>query len=252
MRSGAGCGCEGCGAGCGPIMGGQQNFVSRMRSFGKSEARFGVGAGVWKDRLLERAEFEKLALEHLDAVYRMAFHLTRRSEEAEDLVQDVFVRAMRPAVIERFEESAGSGGMRSWLFAICHNLFYTRVKKARRQPVAVEEFFGESGTERAPDEAHPAWDRASLDWEQVDGRLRAAIDGLKPEYREVLMMWGVDGLKYREIATILEVPIGTVMSRLHRARKLVSEALGADESAMGDLGLNLGAATSSDGGDGDD
>jgi RNA polymerase sigma-70 factor (ECF subfamily) len=200
---------------------------------------------------LERVEFEKLALEHLDAVYRMAFHLSRRQEEAEDLVQEVYVRAMRPGVIERFEESAGSGGMRSWLFAICHNVFYTRAKRASRQPVAVEDFYSASGTESVPGEAVAAWDRASLDWEQVDGRLRSVIDGLKEEYREVLLMWGVDGLKYREIATILEVPIGTVMSRLHRARKLVAEGLVSDEGAMRDLGLaeRLGerAGTADDG-----
>lgn len=217
----------------------------QKRNRGNRQAPARVGASRTEGSLLERQEFERLALEHLDAVYRMAFHLTRRPDEAEDLVQEVFVRAMRPKTIERFEESAGSGGMRSWLFAICHNLFYTRLKKDARRPSTVEEFYTASDTERMPDDAPPAFDRAAFDWEHVDGRLKAAIDELKPEYREALLMWGVDGLKYREIAAIMDVPIGTIMSRLHRARKLLAERLLSDEQAASDLGLRNGA-------DGDD
>lgn len=187
---------------------------------------------------MERNEFERLALEHLDAVYRMAFHLTRRPDEAQDLVQEVYVRALRPATIARFEESAGSGGMRSWLFAICHNLFYTKLKRDARRPVSVDEFYGAASNEPPPDEPPPAFDLSQFDWEQVDGKLKALIDDLKPEYREVLLMWGVEGLKYREIATILEVPIGTVMSRLHRARKLLADQLTSDPQTAGNLGLD--------------
>jgi RNA polymerase sigma-70 factor (ECF subfamily) len=170
----------------------------------------------------------------------MAFHLTRRPDEAEDLVQEVYVRAMRPQTIARSEESAGTGGMRSWLFAICHNQFYTRIKRASRRPALVEEFYTASDTERAPAEPPPAYDRATFDWEHVDSRLKAAIDDLKPEYREALLMWGVDGLKYREIAAIMGVPIGTIMSRLHRARKLLAERLLADGSAASELGIGNG------------
>jgi RNA polymerase sigma-70 factor (ECF subfamily) len=172
---------------------------------------------------MERAEFEQSALQHLDAVYRMAYHLARKADEAEDLVQEVYARAFRPRSIERFVDNSpeGGGGMRAWLFAICHNVFYTRIKRESRQPTAVESFFEESTTERAPDEPPPQWDGQRLDFEQVDSTLKDAIDELKPEYREVLLMWGVEGLKYREIAAILDVPIGTIMSRLHRARKLL-------------------------------
>lgn len=195
-------------------------------------------------RSLEREKFEQLALEHLDAVYRMALHLARRPEEADELVQEVYARAFRPATIERFEDksapddpTSGSGGMRSWLFAICHNVFYSRIKKQSRQPSSVDAFYDESTTESMPDEALPVWNQGDLDWEHVDSRLKDAIDELKDEYREVLMLWGVDGLKYREIAEIVGVPIGTVMSRLHRARKLLSDALMGDEQIVNDLGL---------------
>jgi len=183
---------------------------------------------------MEREEFEKLALEQLDAVYRLCLHLTRSSEQAEDLVQDVYARAFRPRAIEGFEDRTedGSGGIRSWLFTIAHNVFYTKARRASKAPQAVAEFFDEASSETIPGEAPPAMDGASFDWQQVDGSLKKAIDSLKAEYREVLLMWGVEGLKYREISTILEIPIGTVMSRLHRARKILSEQLlGSDEVA---------------------
>ncbi len=189
---------------------------------------------------MERAAFERLALEHLDAVYRLALHLTRNPEEADDLVQDVYARAFRPRAIETFEDRSGdgSGGMRAWLFTITHNVFYTRIKKKARDPQAVGEFFAESTDGPLPDEPPPAWDRAGFDWEHVDARLKKAIEDLKPEFREVLLMWGVDGLKYREIAEILGVPIGTVMSRLHRARKTLADQLTSDPEAVENLGLD--------------
>ncbi|MCH7961596.1 MAG: sigma-70 family RNA polymerase sigma factor [Planctomycetes bacterium] len=189
---------------------------------------------------MERATFEKLALEHLDAVYRMACHLTRNPETAQDLVQDVFVRALNPSAVERFEDrgdEAGSGGIRSWLFTICHNVFYSHTKRESRAPAAVADFFDEQSTEALPDDPAPAWDLASFDWEQVDERLKAAIDDLTDDYREVLLLWGVEGLKYREIAEILSVPIGTVMSRLHRARKILADRIGQDRQAVDDLGI---------------
>lgn len=192
---------------------------------------------------MERTQFETLALEHLDAVYRMAMHLTRDPDEASELVQEVYVRAMRPNTIERFEDNSahGGGGMRSWLFAIAHNAFYTSLKKKARRPTAVETFFEPSDTETPPDQPPPQWDGEALDWEHVDGRLKRAIEELKPEYREVLLMWGVEGLKYREIAEILAVPLGTVMSRLHRARKLMADTLLADEELASDLGVRAAA-----------
>jgi RNA polymerase sigma-70 factor (ECF subfamily) len=179
---------------------------------------------------MERSEFERLALAQIDAVYRMALQLTRNSEQAEDLVQEVYLRALQHGVPERYEDRRGAGregeGVRAWLFTIAHHAFYSRLRRARLAPGTVGDFFNEESDERAPDEPPPAWDLASLDWEQVDERLKAAIDNLKPEYREVLLLWGVEGLKYREIAEIAGVPIGTVMSRLHRARRLVAEAIG--------------------------
>ena len=117
---------------------------------------------------MERDAFEKLALRHLDAVYRLALSLSRNQERAEDLVQDVYARAFRPNAVARFEERPdahedGTGGMRSWLFTICHNVFYTKVKRDAKAPVAVGEFYSDAADGPPPDEAPPAWDRQTLD-----------------------------------------------------------------------------------------
>ncbi len=170
---------------------------------------------------MERKKFENLALEHLDAVYRMAMQLARHPEEASDLVQETYLKALRASA--RFEEQGG--GIRPWLFKILHNVFYTHISKTRRRPTPVESFPEATTRIPQPNEPEPAWDLEALDWEHVDERLKEAIHQLKPEYRSVLLLWGVEGLKYREIAEIQEVPIGTVMSRLHRARTLLMEQL---------------------------
>ena len=185
---------------------------------------------------MERQAFEAMALEHLDSVYRLAYHLTRSPERADELVQNVYLRALKSETWTNFEERGG--GMRAWLFTIAHNAFYSDLKKEGRRPTPVGEFYEESDGELTPGEASPAWDQASFDWDQVDDALKDAIEQLKPEFREILLLWGVEGLKYREIAEILEVPIGTVMSRLHRARKLVAEALAADSDVAERLGIN--------------
>lgn len=194
---------------------------------------------------MERGQFEPLAMGQLDAVYRLALRLTRDQNKAEDLVQDTFARALRPRAVEGFDPAKSASGeigdldsaMRSWLFTICHNLFYSQIKRAAKAPMAVGEFFGETSDERPPDEPPPVWDRTEMDWEHVDDRLKAAVGALKEDYREILLMWGVDGLKYREIATILEIPIGTVMSRLHRARKLVADGLMSQDGLADELGI---------------
>ncbi len=179
---------------------------------------------------MDRELFEQLALEHLDAIFRMAMQLTRHPDEASDLVQETFLKALR--VSDRFEEQGG--GIRPWLFKILHNVFYTRVAKAKRQGVMSEDLVQTIDDQPRPDEPSPAWNLASLDWEHVDERLKEAIEGLKPEYRSVLLLWGVEGMKYREIAEIQNVPIGTIMSRLHRARSILVEQLAelAEEKGM--------------------
>lgn len=159
----------------------------------------------------------------------MALQLSRNEAQAADLVQETFLRAWR--ALDRFEERPG--GLKAWLFRILHNTFFTEVQKGRRQPLSIDPAVDHGG-ERAPgrgsgpvrpDEPEPAWDLRSFDWDHIDDRLKESLDRLRPEFREVLLLWAVEGLKYREIAEILEVPMGTVMSRLHRARAVLAEEL---------------------------
>jgi len=183
------------------------------------------------DLCLDRSTFDKLALEHIDALYGVALSLTKNPNDASDLVQDTYARAIRAA--HTFQEKGG--GMRSWLLTILHNAFYNQAKRKSLAPVLMDEIVAADPNQNAPDEAPPAWDLRSLDWEQVDERIKKAIDDLTPEHRDVLLLWGVQGLKYREIAQVLDIPIGTVMSRLHRARKLVADSL---EAFRDDLGYS--------------
>ena len=184
---------------------------------------------------MDRETFEELALSHLDAVYRMAIQLVRHPDEASDLVQETYLKALR--VAERFEEQGG--GIRPWLFKILHNVFYTKLAKNKRQPMSVDELHGAADEGPRPDEPAPAWNLESMQWEHVDERLKEAIEHLRPEYRTVLLLWGVEELKYREIAEIEGIPIGTVMSRLHRARSILGEQLADLAEETGRLGGSL-------------
>lgn len=160
----------------------------------------------------------------------MALQLARHPDEAADLVQETYLKALKAA--DRFEEKGA--GIRAWLFKILHNVFYSRARREKRGPTSVEQFYEADESATPPDEALPAWDLASLDWEHVDERLKRALDELRPEYRTVLLLWGVEGMKYREIAEIQNIPIGTVMSRLHRARSTLMAQLSelAEETGM--------------------
>jgi RNA polymerase sigma-70 factor (ECF subfamily) len=171
---------------------------------------------------LSRAEFDKLALEHLDLLYRLARRLTRDPGAAEDLVQETYVRAL--AASDEFDLQ--EYGIRPWLIRILHNLHFSRSKREKRQPDAVEEEFLESsaGATSGIDSALTAPDRP-ISFEMMDQQLVEAVHDLPEEYRSVLMLWAVEDMSYKEIAQASDVPIGTVMSRLHRARQRLTEKL---------------------------
>ena len=172
---------------------------------------------------MESTAFRELALAEMDSVYRMAMTLARNPDDASDLVQETFLKAFKSE--GRFE--LRDHGVRPWLFKILHNNFYTKVKKSNREPTLGDEVIGEvaGGELGEVDAPPPAWDLEHLDWEQVDDRLKHAIDELPDHYREVLLLWAVEGLKYREVAEVLGVALGTVMSRLYRARGILTENL---------------------------
>ncbi|MEM7682357.1 MAG: sigma-70 family RNA polymerase sigma factor [Planctomycetota bacterium] len=169
---------------------------------------------------MQTQAFQDLAMAELDSVYRMAMHLSRDPNEAADLVQETYLKALRAA--GNFE--LRDHGIRPWLFKILHNAFYTRVSKKAREPT-IADAMAPGAVDSPQDSPPPAWDLEHLDWDQVDDRLKHAIEQLPDHYREVLLLWGVEGLKYREIAEVLDVALGTVMSRLYRARQILTEQL---------------------------
>lgn len=170
-------------------------------------------------------EFEKLALEQLDLLYRVAGRLARDPERASDLVQETYLRAFRSRQSFELKEM----GIRPWLVRIMHNLHVTRSTRDRRQPIGVD-----SETLDAAEAAAGSVEFSPADLNHMDERVVAALNELPREYQVVLLLWAVEELSYKEIADAVDVPIGTVMSRLHRARQRLAQSLRpfADEHRM--------------------
>jgi RNA polymerase sigma-70 factor (ECF subfamily) len=165
-------------------------------------------------------DFETVALPHLDAVYRMARQLAGNASDAEDLVQETFLRAYR--AFGRFE--LREYGAKPWLLRILHNTFYSHVGREVRQPSLLEQgVVDEFPAEPAPDDGDLS--AADVNWDEFDEELKEAVQSLSPEYREVLLLWALEELSYKEIAQVCGCAIGTVMSRLYRARRQVGRQL---------------------------
>ena len=153
-----------------------------------------------------RTRVETALLPHLDAAYDLARWLVRNDGDAEDVVQDAYVRAFRH--VDGLRASDG----RAWLLTIVRNTAYTWLRRrGAAEPATL------AVVEDAPDESTPSPETALL--RDADRTLvRAALEALPVEFREVLVLRELEGLAYKEIATVVDVPIGTVMSRLARAR----------------------------------
>lgn len=160
--------------------------------------------------------FEALALPHLDMVYRVARRLSRHEQEAEDLVQETYLKAYK--AFESFQ--VREYGIRPWLLKILNNTFLNRQARAKRAPRATDQQTLEE-TEAGADVGPP-----DLDFEHIDEEVKHALDRLPEEFRTVLLLWATTELSYQEIADTLGLPIGTVMSRLHRARQQLARSLG--------------------------
>ncbi len=165
-----------------------------------------------------RRALEEEALPHLDSLYRYALRLAGDTTLAEDLVQDTILKAFRSWSNYRPGTNA-----RAWLFTILRNTLISQYRRRRHhaENVDISEVDGYTVFDevRAPDPDERFF--AQL----VDGEVIQAIDSLPGDYREVLMLSDVEELTYEEIADIVEVPIGTVKSRLHRARRLLQRLL---------------------------
>ena len=168
-----------------------------------------------------RRRFEEIVLPHLDAAYNLARWLTRNDQDAEDVVQDAYLRAFR------FFDGFRGGEGRGWLLTIVRHTCYSWMEKNR--PAEVSAVF---------DEEKHAEESAAFDPEIAGGGnpeaialqnahrriLDQAIAALPLGFREVLILRELEDLSYKEIARVIDIPIGTVMSRLARARKLLQES----------------------------
>jgi RNA polymerase sigma-70 factor (ECF subfamily) len=162
--------------------------------------------------------FEALAMPHLETLYRVARRLTRDAHEAEDLVQDTYYKAYR--AFDRFE--IREFGIKPWLLKILNNTFLNRRAREKHAPRSADQ---QSLDESQAGERSPLVDSPSLDFELLDQEVKQALEALAPEFRSVLLLWATNELSYQEIAAALDLPIGTVMSRLHRARAQLTRAL---------------------------
>jgi RNA polymerase sigma-70 factor (ECF subfamily) len=163
------------------------------------------------------ARFEAVVLPHLDAAYTLARYLTRNEHDADDIVQDACLRALKYFDRFRGEEQTSA---RAWLLAIVRNTVYSSRRRHRPEDLATE--FDETMHSGAVTDAHP---EAALLRSDAKESLTRALDRLAPEFREAIVLRELEGLSYKEISDVAGVPVGTVMSRLSRARARLQQAL---------------------------
>ena len=158
----------------------------------------------------ELARFEAAVLPHLDAAYTLARYLTRNDHDAEDVVQDACVRALK--YFDTFRGEHGTSP-RAWLLTIVRNTAYSWRKSHRNDALTTE--FDETEHSHVVADGDP----------EAKETLSRALEHLAPEFREVIVLRELQGLSYKEISDVADVPVGTVMSRLSRARAQLQRAL---------------------------
>ncbi len=170
-----------------------------------------------------RVEFEQLALDHIDPLYSAALRLTKNERDAEDLVQDTYLRAFR--FFDKFERGTN---IKAWLFKILTNTFINRYRRKVKERSVVEGSERETVHERFV--SRDATDFAANPEQYLFDRLLSddvlrSIEALPVDFRLVVILADLQEFSYKEIAEILECPVGTVMSRLYRGRKLLQKSL---------------------------
>jgi RNA polymerase sigma-70 factor, ECF subfamily len=169
-----------------------------------------------------RKRFEDEAMPHLDALYAMAIRLARNSDDANDLLQETVLRAYR--FFHQFESGTNC---RAWMLTILFNNFRNGYRKAaREQPASSADEFerkveGES-LRLDPDGSNP---EALLSGQRMEGEVETALAALSSEFREALLLVDVEELSYQEVSGVLNIPIGTVKSRVSRGRAMLRDAL---------------------------
>jgi RNA polymerase sigma-70 factor (ECF subfamily) len=184
---------------------------------GNSSARAPADGGAGPNaREPANDAFAAEALSHIDSLYGTALRLTRRAADAEDLVQDTYLKAFRSSA----QFQAGTN-LKAWLFTILHNTFRNMRRHDGRNPIDVD-------SEKVEEASNPADNHTPeelLTRAALDADLQAALDGLPDAFRQAVWLRDVEELSYAEIAGVLGVPQGTVMSRISRGRRALSERL---------------------------
>jgi len=173
----------------------------------------------------DRQQFEQMVEEHLNGLFGAALRMTRNRTNAEDLLQETFLRAWRS-----FHTFRPGTNARAWLYRILMNAYIDNYRKATREPEVVDqddvdEFYLYSKVQESDQYRRAGNPEEAFLQTLMDADVKSALESLPETFRAVVMLADIDGFSYKEIAEILSIPIGTVMSRLHRGRKQLQVAL---------------------------
>lgn len=181
-------------------------------------------AALKKDNIETRTQaFENAVLEHLDAMFAVALKLTRNPTDAQDLVQEAVVRALR--FHDKFQEGTY---MKAWLLTILRNTFINEYRKKARRPILVDVVEVDTVEKPVSDRDmgfYPEALKSKDVLELLDDDIRHAVDALPEGHRHTVIMADLQDMSYKEIAEKLDCPLGTVMSRLHRGRRILRQHL---------------------------
>jgi RNA polymerase sigma-70 factor (ECF subfamily) len=168
-------------------------------------------------------DFEAAAMPFVDSLYNTAYRMTRNSEDAEDLVQETYLKAYK--YYDKFKEGTN---FKAWLFKILKNTFINSYRKRQSEPLKsdfadIEDAFETQVSEEVTARAKNPEQELLKD--VLDEDVQSALEELPDDYRMAVILADLEGFSYKEISEILEVPLGTVMSRLYRGRKLLEEEM---------------------------